>query len=130
MRPTSVVTPPDTGRMCFRYPGEPVDERPLIKIRDIWDECPEQQPIYEAAVRDNPRIVDIEARTIESPLAYIQRIAEIVASKPLPPPSKRIPPRHRMNREYTGPRESVKQDGLSFEDRTDLIYTREPGEEG
>jgi hypothetical protein len=127
MRPS--VAQEDTGRMCFRLPGEPRDERPSLRIEEFWDSA-EEGSAYLSAVRNNPRIADLEAETVESPLAYIQRIAEIVAKQNLPKPAKRIPPRHRPNREYTGPREPIQENGLSFEDRTDAIYERQPGEEG
>jgi hypothetical protein len=102
----------------------------MIAVRDIFQDSPEEEGAYTRAVRENPRIVDLEAEAVESPLAYIQRIAEIVAQHPLPKPSKRIPPRPRLNREYAGPREPIQENGLTFEDRTDAIYERQPGEEG
>lgn len=130
MRPTSVAVPPDTGKKCYREPGEPRDERPTPKIPEFWTGGPEEAAAYLSAVRENPRIADPEANTIESPLAYIQRLAEIVQGGPLGKAAKRFPPKPRLNREYTGPREPVQEHGLSFEDRTDEIYERQPGEEG
>jgi len=115
--------------MCFRLPGEPRDERPLLKIEEFWN-SPQEEGAYTAAARENPPIVDVEAGTIESPLACIQRIAEIAARHPLVKPGRRFPRRPKLAHEYTGPREPIKENGLSFEDRTDAIYDSEGGREG
>lgn len=130
MRPaSSTLTPPDFGRKCFREPGEPRDGRFALLIRPFWASDSERDA-YESAVHDHPREVDVAADEIESDTAYIQRIARIAASSILAAPAKSFPPAHRMNQQYTGPREPVKQDGLTFEDRLDEIYERQPGEEG
>lgn len=114
--------------MCFRWPGEPRDERPMIDVRDVWASF-EEEAAYMRAVRENPRVVDLEAGTIENSKAYIVRLAEIVAQGPLVV-AKRFPPKHRIPKEYTGPRPQVTEGNLTFEDRTDAIYERQPGEDG
>lgn len=128
MRPSTPTR--DSGRMCFRLPGEPRDERPLLKIEEFWTGPPEEEGAYTAAVRENPRVVDLEAGTIESPLAYIQRLAEIAAKHPLVKPGRRFPRRPKLAHEYTGPREPIREGNLTFEDRTDAIYDTEGGREG
>lgn len=128
MRPTSKLTPPDSGRKCYREPGEPRDERPTLLIRPFW-RSEEEAAAYLSAVRNHEREVDLEADTIESSMAYIARIAGIVAQGPLGPPARRFPPAHRMNREYLGPRPTITEGNLTFEDRTDAIYDRQPGED-
>lgn len=129
VRPASILTPPDLGRMCFRWPGEPPDGRYALLIRRFWGSDDEEHA-YEAAVHDHPREVDVQADEIESTTAYIQRIAQIASASILAAPAKSFPRPHRMNQTYTGPRPEVKQDGLTFEDRLDEIYERQPGEEG
>jgi hypothetical protein len=128
MRP-STFAQPDTGRMYWREPGEPVDERPLIRRRPFWGSV-EEEAAYLIAVRNNPRIVDIEADTIESAMSYMGRISEIAEGSYVRSPVKRWPAASRPHREYTGPREPVTEGNLTFEDRTDAIYDRQPGEEG
>lgn len=125
MRPSTPTQ--DTGRMCFRLPGEPRDERPLLKIEDFWNSA-EEEGAYTAAARENPRIYD--QGTVEGPLAYIQRLAEIAAKHPLVKPGRRFPRRPKLAHEYIGAREPIQEHGLTFEDRTDAIYERSPGEEG
>lgn len=125
MRPSTLV--PDLGQKCYREPGEPRDGRPLLKIPQFWDSA-EEAEAYLTAVREHPRIVDLEAGTVESSLTYIARIASIVAERRLANPAKRIPPKPRLNREYDGPRLTT-EGNLSFEDRTDAIYERQPGED-
>lgn len=128
MRPSTPTK--DTGRMFFRLPEEPRDERPVLIIADFWNSA-EEEGAYTKAVRENQQIVDLEAGTIESPLSYIQRLAEIAAKHPLVKPGRRFPRKPKLAHEYTGPREPIVENGLSFEDRTDAIYSeRQPGEEG
>ena len=127
MRPST--TAQDSGRMCFRWPGEPRDERPVLRIEEFWGSA-EEEGAYTAAARDNPRICDPEAGTIESPLALIQRLAEIAAKHPLVKPGRRFPRKPRLAHEYTGPRPPITEGNLTFEDRTDAIYERQPGEDG
>lgn len=43
--------PSDTGRMGFRYPEEPADERHVISWQPFWNDSEEQQA-YERAVRE------------------------------------------------------------------------------
>lgn len=121
--------PPDTGQKCYREPGEPVDDRPLIRRRPFWS-SPEEEAAYLTAVRNNPREVDPEADTIESVMHWLGRVAAAAEGKFPAPPAKRFPPRHRMPKEYTGPRPPITEGNLTFEDRTDAIYERQPGEEG
>lgn len=129
MRPaSSTLTPPDLGRMCFRWPGEPPDGRYALLLRPFWV-SDDEEAAYMTAVSNHPREVDVEADQIESSTAYIQRIAQTAQRGILAAPAKSFPSPHRMNRTYAGPRPPVKQDGLSFEDRTDLIYERVPGED-
>lgn len=127
MRPTPLA-PPDSGQLCYRQPGEPRDERPTLMIRRVWDSV-EEEAAYLSAAHNNPRVVDVEADEIESPMAYIKRLAEIVQRGPLPKVAKPFPRKPWTNREYSGPRPVV-EGGLSFEDRLDVIYEREPGQEG
>ena len=115
--------PPDTGRKFYREPGEPKDERPTLLIRRFW-ESPEEEAAYLSAVRDNAR------KPGEGAFAYIVRLAGIVQQGPLARPAKAFPPPPRLNREYSGPRPTVTEGGLSFEDRTDAIYDTEGGREG
>jgi len=125
MRP-STLTPPDSGKKCYREPGErrePDDDRPTLLIPRFWD-SPEQESAYLSAVRNNPR------KPGEGPLGYVARLAAIVQQGPLGKPAKPFPPASRLNREYSGPRPTVTEGGLSFEDRTDAIYERQPGEDG
>lgn len=93
--------PADTGQKGYRLPGEPKDARPLIWMRPFW-KTPEEKAAYTDAVRENPRECDPVAGTIESPMAYIQRLAAIVAGKPLPEPVRPMP---------------TTTQGLTFEDR-------------
>jgi hypothetical protein len=123
------ITPPDSGRKFYREPDERPDGRPVIRREQFWASA-EEEGAYTAAVRNNPREVDLEAGTIESPLAYIQRLAQLAAKHPLVKPGRRFPKRPKLAHEYTGPREPVTENGLTFEDRTDAIYERSPGEEG
>lgn len=114
-------TPPEQRRKYWREPGEPVDGRPLIWRRPFWA-SPEEESAYLSAVRNNPRRED------EGAFAYIVRIAETVQRGPLPPAVKAMPEPERLKRDYTGPRPTVTEGGLSFEDRLDAIYSeREPG---
>lgn len=129
MRP-STPSDPSVFKNCWREPGERPDGRLTLLIRPFWANA-EEEAAYMKAVRENPRIVDVEADEIESSTAYIARIAAIVAAGPLAKPAKRIPPKHRMNPEYTGPR-TVTEGGLTFEapyeERLQQIFTeREPG---
>jgi len=132
MRP-STATDPSIFRNCWREPYERPDGRPLLLIREFWTAA--EQEAYEAAAHEHPRIVDPEADTIESPMAYIARLAGIVAKGPLIRPAKRFPPKHRMNPEYPGPR-LTNEGGLAFEEpyeqRLETIFSpeRTPGEEG
>lgn len=127
VRPST--TAPDLGRKCYREDHEPSDGRPALKREQFWADGAEQE-VYEAVAHENPRLVDLEVGTIESPLAYIQRLAEIAAKNPLVKPGRRFPPRRRLAQEYTGPREPITEGNLTFEDRTDATYERSPGEEG
>ncbi len=131
MRPVSTLTAPDFGRLCYREQGEPRDGRYALWLRPFWASDEERQA-YESAARDNPRVVDVQADEIESSTAYIRRIAQIAGEAILAAPLKPFPPARRMQHTYTGPRPPVVTEGnLSFEDRTDRIYSeREPGEEG
>lgn len=130
MRPVSTLTPPDLGRLCYREPGEPRDGRYALLIRPFWA-SDEEREAYESAVHSHPREVDVERDQIESDTAYIQRIASIAQQGILAPAAKSFPRAPRMNQTYTGPRPPVKQDGLTFEDRLESIYSeREPGQEG
>lgn len=61
----------DFGRMGFRYPDEPVDERPVLRGAPFWHDASEQCA-YEDAVQQNPR------REGEGPMAYAARISGIV----------------------------------------------------
>jgi len=92
-------------------------------IRRFW-ESPEEEAAYLSAVRDNAR------KPGEGAFAYIVRLAGIVQQGPLARPAKAFPPPPRLNREYSGPRPTVTEGGLSFEDRTDAIYDTEGGREG
>ena len=122
MKPT--YEQPGTGRMFWREPGEARDERPTLLIRAFWrDE--QEAAAYLSAVRNNPRVVDVEADEIESSTAYMQRIATIASGLYVAPPVKRWPRASLPHREYTGPREPVTEGNLTFED-----YAREPGMEG
>ena len=118
------ATPFDTGRMAYRLPGEPKDERPLVWFRDFWS-SPEEMAAYLTAVRNHPREVDPERDEIESSMAYIVRIASIVAKQVLPQAAKRMPSR------WSEPARPVPFSELSYEERLGGIYApREPGEEG
>lgn len=119
----------DTGRMAFRQPGEPADERRALYLRPFWRSV-EEKSAYLEAVRNNPRECDPDADTIETPMAYIQRLAAIVAQGPLAKVAKTFPSGPRLNREYAGPRPQTNEGGLSFEDGLDVSYERQPGEEG
>lgn len=99
----------DTGRLGIRMPGEPPDERPLVRMRPFW-KTPEEQAAYLTAVRQHPRECDPEADTIESSMAYIGRIAGIVAKGPVVTPVKAMPAVPAW--------------------ASDELYEREPGEEG
>ena len=114
----------DTGRKCYREPGElrqgPEDNRPRIDYREFW-RSPQEASAYLSAVRDHPRVVDVERDEIESPLAYIQRIAAIVEARlapvrTVPPPNKALP---------------VQTPEPPYEERLEALFTpRQPGEEG
>ena len=128
MKPSPFAAP-DSGRLFWREPGEPRDERPTLLIRPFWrDE--QEAAAYLIAVRNNPRTVDLERDEIESVMAYLGRIASIVAKTYVPRPGPAWPRASRPHREYTGPREPITEGNLTFEDRTDAIYERQPGEEG
>lgn len=129
MKPTSTLTPPDFGRKCYREAGEPPDERPMLRIRPFW-RSEEEASAYLTAARNTLRIVDVEADTIENAVHYIGRIAKAAEGTYLAPPAKSFPRGAWLNREYTGPRPTVTEGNLTFEDRTDAIYERSPGEEG
>ena len=64
----------DSGRIGFRYPDEPVDERPVIVLAPFWTDASEQCA-YEDAVQQHPR------KDSEGPMAYAQRISSIVVGK-------------------------------------------------
>lgn len=64
----------DSGRLGYREPDEPPDERPCIVRAPFWRDKSEQLT-YEHAVQSNPR------KSGEGPMAYIQRIAELVKGK-------------------------------------------------
>lgn len=128
MRPTPYAQP-DTGRMYWREPGEPVDERPMILRRPFWTSV-EQEAAYLSAVRNNPRVVDLERDEIESAMAYLGRISTIAEGTYVRRPGRTWPKASRPHREYTGPREPITEGNLTFEDRTDAIYERVPGEDG
>ncbi len=82
---------PDTGRMGFRWPGEPMDDRPTI-LQDWpqWRDSTEEAT-YEAAVHGNPKRPD------ETPLAYMRRISAIVTGEIGSP--YHVMPKVRMSRE-------------------------------
>lgn len=71
----------DTGRMGFRWPGEPPDERPMIAVDACrCKACVEDrkhktvlEAVYETAVQSNPRRPD------EGPMAYVERISGLVS---------------------------------------------------
>ena len=64
----------DTGRMGFREPDEPPDERPLIARTPFWKDESEKLT-YEHAVQVNPR------KPGEGAMTYLQRLAEYVKGK-------------------------------------------------
>lgn len=129
MKPTSNLTPPDSGRKCYRESGEPPDERPTLRLRPFW-RSEEEASAYLTAARNTLRVVDAEAGTIENAVRYIGRIAKAAEGTYLAPPAKAFPRGPWLNREYTGPREPIREGNLTFEDRTDAIYERQPGEDG
>lgn len=128
MRPAGLDGPKDTGRMGFRRPDEPKDERPVLWIRPFW-KSPEEKAAYLEAVRNHPREYDTAKRTMESPYAYIPRLAALAEKALLAPAAKAFPSERPLSQEYRGPRPETSEKGLSFEDRTDLIYERQPGED-
>jgi hypothetical protein len=82
---------PNTGLMAFRYPGEAPDGRPVIAyVHPFWEDRMEEAT-YEAAVAGHPRRAD------EGPLAYAQRISELVTGER--EQIKRMPRRSLSNRE-------------------------------
>jgi hypothetical protein len=61
----------DSGRLGFRYPEEPVDERPVLVWGRFWTSEAERHT-YETAVEKHPR------RPTEGALSYAARISAVV----------------------------------------------------
>jgi hypothetical protein len=125
MRP-GTIAPPDSGEKCYREPGEPKDERPSLRIREFWQSA-EEASAYLTAVRNHPREVDVERDQIESSMAYIRRIAGIVARGPLGAAVQRMPSRRQ---EHAHPPKQTPE--APYEQRLATIFApeRSPGEEG
>jgi hypothetical protein len=94
----------DTGRLAYRLPEDPPDERELVlRPRPFWSSEAEQYT-YEAAVEKNPR------RPGEGPMAYAERIAAVVAG--VYRSVGQSMPRARMSqREWQGKQYEVKAGG-------------------
>ena len=69
-----ILRPWDFGKKGYREPGDPTDERPVIRRDPFW-ENPMEQSVYERAVKERP------IKMGESLLDYLQAIVKQATGK-------------------------------------------------
>jgi hypothetical protein len=79
-----VLRPWDFGRKGYREPGEPTDERPVIRGTPFW-EYPMEQVVFERVVKERPINLALEGKVFigygEGLLDYLQEIVKRATGK-------------------------------------------------
>jgi hypothetical protein len=90
--------------MGFRYPEEPVDERPVLRWSQFWTNEAERLT-YEAAVEKHAR------KPGEGPMAYAQRLSSIVTGM-YQRAGQAMPRRGMSQREWAARQWETKRSGM------------------
>ena len=83
-----ILRPWDFGKKGYRQPGEPADERPIMRGSPFWEDAAEQEA-YERAVRERPI-------RFEGVLDYLQGIVKQATGKDIIPEAGQSMPQVRV----------------------------------